>query len=335
MRLGLIGLFFVVNVAVRSAATTIEETMRKYQLVELAHTFDTRKIDRLLPANADWVEPRDRASVAVLLAVGLVEGSALENSLSLAAELDQTFHQFGGSAKAVRVSLDNVSSLMRLIEMKGYAELRRATDLTRELDKAIAEEVLTGYGLRRPHVSEETDATRTVIYSHSSLPHVKQLVGLVASEGLKGRVYIAPKIAAFVFRDGWGERPEWINELGPGLYVAQGPEMLVHFEFEHADDRLRFDDLVDRCAKKDTEGESGNLIRSWWQPFYYGETPAEGYHEIRRVILFAEHAEASLLMLPGRTGIVRDHFMDTNWEMQTDSIWVSAPFYRFLQGDYK
>ncbi|MDB4474844.1 hypothetical protein N9023_07535, partial [Opitutaceae bacterium] len=302
---------------------------------ELATTFAEDKIDRWLPRDADWIEIEDRAAAAVLLAVGVVEESSMANAARLSQRLDRALAQLGGMEAEVRVSLEDVSPLMLMDQFGGHEELRQATELSRSLDHAIAEGVLTGYGLRRPHVSAETDPHSTVIYSHSSLPHVKQLVGLMASEGLKGHVYIAPKIAAFVFRDGWGERPEWINELSPGLYVAQGPEMLVHFEFERPTDRLRFDELVNRYAKKDTEDETGNIIRAWWQPFYYGETLEEGYHEIHRVTLYAEQAEASLLMLPERTEIVRTHFKDTKWEMQADSIWVSAPFFRFLQGGYR
>lgn len=318
-----------------SSAATIEEAVQEFQLVELAGTFDDKKIERLLPSNAGWIEAVDRAAVAVLLAVGVVEESSMANAARLSQQLDRALSQIGEVEGEVRVSLEDASALMLLDRFGGHEELRQATELSRSLDHAIAEGALTGYGLRRPHVSAETDPQRTVIYSHSSLPHIKQLVGLMASEGLKGNIYIAPKIAAFVFRDGWGERPEWINELSPGLYVAQGPEMLVHFEFERPTDRLRFDELVNRYAKKDTDDETGNLIRSWWQPFYYGETPVEGYHEIHRVTLYAEQAEASLLMLPERTEIVLQHFKESKWEMQADSIWVSAPFYRFLQGDYR
>ncbi|MBT5901024.1 MAG: hypothetical protein HOH58_02825 [Opitutaceae bacterium] len=334
MRRGVIGLLLGF-VAVGGSAATIEATMSEFQLVELANTFTDQKIDRLLPPSADWLEHNDRAAVAVMLAVGLIEKSSVQNATSLAQSLDRAVSEVGGTKDEFRVPLDDVSPLMRLAQFGGQGTLRQATELTESLDQAIAKGVLTGYGLRRPHVSAVTDPQRTVIYSHSSLPHVKQLVGLVASEGLKGRVYIAPKIAAFVFREGWGERPEWINELSPELYVAQGPEMLVHFEFERASDRIRFDELVTQYAKKDTEAETGNLMRAWWQPFYYGETPVQGYHEIHRVTLFAEQAEASLLMLPERTEIVRHHFEDMTWKMQADSIWVSAPFYRFLQGDYK
>ena len=109
----------------------------------------------------------------------------------------------------------------------------------------------------------------------------------------------------------------------------------MHFEFEHSGDRRRFDAIVEQFAKKDTEHETGNIINSWWQPYYYCETPAEGYHQISRVTLYADEAEASLLMLPERARMVRDHFANTPWAMEGDSIWVSAPFFRFLEGDFK
>ena len=312
------------------------DAVEELGLVELGDTFDHAKIDRLLGAEtmSDASEDHRRA-VAVLVAIGAVDVSALSDAVRAEAQLARYQRSLSAPEECVVVSLDDISAFMRLEALEGHEALRQDPALMASLDAAIGEGVLTGYGLRPLRVSAASDPMRTLIYSHSSLPHVKQLVGLVASEGLRGRVYLAPKIAAFVFREGWGERPEWINELGPDVYVAQGPEMLVHFEFEQSGDRQHFDAIVERFAKKDSEDETGNLIRSWWQPFYYAETAAEGFYEISRVTLYGDTAEASLLMLSDRTKLVQSHFAGTSWQSETDSIWVNAPFYRFLQGDFK
>lgn len=312
------------------------DAVEELGLVELGDTFDQAKIDRLLGKDTMSGATEDgRRAAAVMVAIGAVEVAAFSDAARAAAQLARYQRSLAVPEECVVVSLDDVSGLMRLEALAGHEALRQDSVLMASLDAAIGEGVLTGYGLRPLRVSAASDPTRTLIYSHSSLPHVKQLVGLAASEGLRGRVYLAPKIAAFVFREGWGERPEWINELGPGVYVAQGPEMLVHFEFEQAEDRQRFDTMVERYAKKDSAEETGNLIRSWWQPFYYAETAAEGFFEISRVTLYGDGSEASLLMLPDRTELVQSHLAEMSDKSRTDSIWVNAPFYRFLQGGFK
>lgn len=305
-------------------------------LAELAATFDQAKAERILGEYSAFIEdPGERVAAATLTTMGMVQAWAFEDP-ALAARMltgweTPAHHEVG----ITEFALARPTGIMRVASFGGHDDLRQDAELMAALDKAIGEEILTGYGLRPRNVSAATKADRTLIYSHSNLPHVRQLIGLMASEGLKGRVLIAPKVAAFVFREGWGERPDWINELGDGVYVAQGPEMLVHFELASPDDRQRFDDLVNRYAKKDSEDDTGDLVRSWWQPFYYGESEAEGFHQISRVTLYGDNVEASLLMLSEREQLVEEYFADQPWEMKVDSIWVNAPFFRFLEGDYK
>ena len=119
------------------------------------------------------------------------------------------------------------------------------------------------------------------------------------------------------------------------MYAAQGEEWLMQFEFEQASDRARFHELVTRYAKKDAPDETGNLVHAWWQPFYYSEVPMDGFFEIGRVTIEAEHAEVSLLALTDNLPAVRDHFAPMRWPIEVDRIWVPGPFFRFLQGDYK
>ncbi len=328
------------GLGVASALVTSGQTLAKLAadagLTELAGTFSTEKSDRILGDHGSQIDDlSDRAAAAMLVSMGVWTPGQLSDLAGCRQIMESWAAKADERTAVVELDLSNVAEILGVSAFGGHEQLRRDTALMATLDEAIGEEVLTGYGLRTRGVSAETDDERTLIYSHSSLPHVKQLIGLVASEGLRGQVMIAPKIAAFVFRDGWGERPEWINELGPGIYVAQGPEMLVHFEFESSSDRQRFDALIDLYAKKDEESETGNLTRSWWQPFYYTKTKATGFKRISRVTLSGENIEASLLMLPPREPVVREHFADSGWDLAIDSIWVNAAFHRFLEGGYR
>lgn len=305
-------------------------------LAELTATFDEAKVDRILGAYGSAIaDPAERAAAATLVTMSMVHDWALDDPEVTAKMLMGWENPDGETDGIIEMPLARPVGIMRVKLIGGHEALRQDKELMAVLDVALGEEVLTGYGLRPRDVSGPTAADRTVIYSHSSLAHVKQLIGLMASEGLKGRVMIAPKVAAFVFREGWGERPTWLNKLGEHVHVAQGPEMLVHFELASPDDRQRFDALVERHAKKDEADETGNLVRSWWQPFYFAETEAEGYASISQVTLYGDNVEASLLMLPEREEKVRAYFAPMDWEMKVNTIWVNAAFHRFLKGDYK
>lgn len=330
------GLLLWAGMTLTLRGSDLAERVEAVGLQELANTFDQVKVDRILgDYGSSIVEPDERTAAAVFVSMGMVHDLVLDDLERRGRMLQGWEAPTQETTGIIEMALARPSGIMRVKSIGGHDALRKDKALMAALDQAIGEEVLTGYGLRPRHVSAPTAAERTLIYSHSSLPHVKQLIGLMASEGLTGRVMIAPKVAAFVFRDGWGERPEWLNELGEGIYVAQGPEMLVHFELAKAEDRQRFDELVERYAKKDAEDETGNLVRSWWQPFYYGETAAVGFEPISRVTLYGEEVEASLLMLPEREERVREYFAEKDWEMQADTIWVNPPFFRFLQGGFK
>jgi len=323
--------FMLVGVA---RAGEMADLVESVGLAELATTFDEDKVDRILEDYGAGIEdPDERVAAAILVSMGMVQNWVLETPEVAARMLTGWEDPAVENVGITEMPLARPAGIMRIASFGGYDELRRDTELIAALDAAIGEKVLTGYGLRPRNVSIATKPDRTLIYSHQNLPHVRQLIGLMSSEGLKGRVLIAPKVAAFVFREGWGERPDWLNELGDGVYVAQGPEMLVHFEFASPEDRPRFDELVTKYAKKDSKEETGNLVNSWWQPFYYGESAAEGFHQISRVMLYGEEVEASLLMLPEREELVRQHFAEQPWEMKVDAIWVNAPFFRFLQGE--
>jgi len=303
-------------------------------LTELAATFDEEKVGRMLGEYGAAIEdPAERVAAAALVTMGMVQAWAFED-MNLARRMltgweDPANYEVG----ITEFALARPVGIMRVASFGGYDVLRANAELMAALDAAVGKGVLTGYGLRPRRVSAATKADRTVIYSHGDLQHVRQLIGLMASDGLKGRVLIAPKVSAFVHREGWGEPSDWFTELSEGVYVGRGPELLVHFELAQPEDRQRFDELVNRYAKKDSEDDAGDLVRSWWQPFYYSETEAEGYHQISRVTLYGEEVEASLLMLPEREQRVEDHFADQPWEMKTDSIWVNAPFFRFLHGE--
>ena len=317
------------------AASPWVDLVKSLDLVELAATFSEEKVDRILGEQAgDWPQS-DRQAAAVMVAMAVLDPSDLADPVKTAAKVTRFQNTLAAPESTLLFSLNWPMDALRGEPLGGHDTLRQDAGLVDALNHALGTGIITGYSLRSLRVSEASDPARTIIYSHNDWRHVRQLVVLMSSEGLRGTVYLSRKVSAFIYRDGWGERPAWIAELGSGIYAAQGEEWLVQFEFERAADRARFHELVTRYAKKDAPDETGNLVHAWWQPFYYSEVAMEGFFEIGRVTIEAAHAEVSLLALTDNLPTVRDHFAPMRWPIEVDRIWVPGPFFRFLQGDYK
>ena len=107
------------------------------------------------------------------------------------------------------------------------------------------------------------------------------------------------------------------------------------FVFDSAEDMKRFHELVTRYAKKDETDEAGLIANAWWQPFYYTDESLSGFKPISLLVVAAGEHEATLTVLEERTDKVIESLSGYNWSVRTDRVWVNAPFFRFLNGDYK
>lgn len=231
--------------------------------------------------------------------------------------------------------IGDAALLSRLHSIDNYDELLAATHFIQVLNEDLSNGIITGYDLRLKGVYDNFPRARTFVYSHSSMLHMRQLVSLLDGEGIGAWLYITPKISAFLYREDWGTASDAVVTLPSGIRVVQGREMAALFLFDSAIDRSRFHDIVTRYAKKDSEDEPDLIADSWWQPFYYTESPLAGFEPISMVVVASDTHEATLTVREDKSQSVIDALADNPWPTRVDKVWVNPAFYRFLGGDYK
>ncbi|MEM1229554.1 MAG: hypothetical protein AAGI15_03385 [Pseudomonadota bacterium] len=314
-------------------AGSYSDAVRALELEELAQTLSPREARRQLGRAARHVAKPERSAAALLLMLGAITPEDL--SAAPGEKLDRFIAAARSGHKHLRGRLDDDGLLAGLFEPLEHAPLLGNRALLDRLGGALESGLLTGYDLRPANVYAQQPTGLTFVYSHSSRKHLRQLVLLLQREGVRGWLYVAPKVSAFLFRDEWGTPGPNVATLKSGAQVVQGREMAILFRFDSAGDRLRFHELIQRFAKKDEADEPGLIADAWWQPFYYSDTPFENFQPIDLVVITTPAAEATLTVLPERTALVTAETATWSLSQRVDRVWVNPAFFRFLGGDYR
>ena len=132
--------------------------------------------------------------------------------------------------------------------------------------KAIGGDVLdsgyiTGFNIRNTAYSVAFETERTLLYSHSSRQHIRELIALLASLDINARVALEPKTSWYYW---------------DGLNYDQ--EYDIHFEFETIDDKIRFDGIIKEHAQR-REDAQNLLTDSWWAPLYASGTTVDAQYK--------------------------------------------------------
>ena len=286
----------------------------------------------LLGDHGERLSARERAAAAVLVATGMIEAADLDS-----ADLPQQLSAWRRAATHpdFQGAIGDVSLIDRLAQPWDHTALLEAQELLAVLGEALTAGVLTGYDLRRRDVYAGFPAGQTFIYSHSSAAHLQQLATMLALHDVEARMFVAPKVSAFLFRDDWGTPGENVKTLPSGARVIEGREVAVLFEFDSPDTRPDFHDVVLRYAKKDEADEAGLIEDAWWQPFYYTDQPFQNFASISLVIVTSEQFEATLTVLHERSDEVVEAVSGRGFPVRVERVWVNPAFHRFLQGDYR
>ena len=326
---------FVLCFASPAVADIYTETVDQLDFEKLMHTFSDAKVERFLDGQAKDLSDEEKQAAAVLISLGAINARDLAHPDLSAQKLEAFVHVTNSDHSALIGRIGDVALLSRMSSNHNYDELLAATNFIRVLSEDLSNGVITGYDLRLKGVYDDFPRARTFVYSHSSLLHMRQLVSLLESEGIGAWLYITPKVSAFLYREDWGTASDSVVILPSGVRVVQGREMASLFLFDSASDRSRFHDIVTRYAKKDSEDEPGLIEDSWWQPFYYTDSPLAGFEPISLVVVASETHEATLTVREEKSQGVIDALADNPWPTRVDKVWVNPAFYRFLGGDYK
>ena len=201
----------------------------------------------------------------------------------------------------------------------------------------MAEDINTGYNILPDDAYEGVDPARTIIYGHNRIKHVRQLLFLLRVHDLEPEFTIVPKRSAFKLREGWGNTTEDTPRLPDGTPVAIISEYDLVMEFGVAEEVLKFQELVTRYAKKDSDDEEGLIYRSWWQPFYRSFVPAGPMQQTREIWVSKDGFKANVLSIPEQAEEKEKQLRDLSddWAVNVIDLWVNPSFYRYLLGDYK
>ena len=219
------------------------------------------------------------------------------------------------------------------------ADLIESPELRKIVDQALREDLITGYNLKDSRVDSNFIDELTLTYGHDSIHHAVQLIGLLRSEGIDADVQFQPKTSAFIYLKEWGEPKETpdyrVTQIENGNYIAYAKEYDIQFEFNNKADKARFNDIVLKYAKKNSNSSSPLIINSWWQPLYYSPTELANYQVISNNKISLDHYYAQSFSLKENAKGIQEgfHTLAPDANISSYNFWVDQPFFNYLNGD--
>ncbi|CAH1213261.1 hypothetical protein PAECIP111890_04014 [Paenibacillus sp. JJ-223] len=219
------------------------------------------------------------------------------------------------------------------------ADLIDAPELRKIVDQALRDNLVTGYNLKDERFNSNFIDELTLTYGHDDIKHAAQLIGLLRSEGIDADIQFQPKTSAFIYLKEWGEPKETpdykVTQIENGNYIAYAKEYDIQFEFNNAADKARFNDIVAKYAKKNSDGTSPLIHASWWQPLYYSPTAIDGYPVISNTKIALGHYYAQSFSLKEQAPTIRDGFrkLAPDADISGYDFWVDQPFFNYLNGE--
>ncbi|MEC0232149.1 S-layer homology domain-containing protein [Paenibacillus alba] len=220
-------------------------------------------------------------------------------------------------------------------------DLITASELRAVFDDALKKNLVTGYNLKDARFDANFDKKLSLTYGHSDITHAIQLIGLLRSENIHAKVQLEPKTSAFIYLKEWGEPTQsddyQVVQIENGNFIAYAKEYDIEFEFDNAEQKDQFQQVILQYAKKNSDDQSGLIYSSWWQPLYYSLTELKDYQVISNNKISKGHYYAQSFSLSDKAADVVEGIKKINPSLTVDSykFWVDAPFYHYLLGDFK
>lgn len=212
-------------------------------------------------------------------------------------------------------------------------------------EEAVMNKVTTGYNLLCSSYNANFIPELTLRYGHSTTIHATQLIGLLNSEGIVAKVQLEPKVSIFEYLPEWGDVPPAtpdyrVQVINENFMLAHSLEYDLVLEFENQKDKLQFDTVVGKYAKKNDSNKDGEglLFASWWQPLYVsGVEMQDGYKQIYDNVITDGVYSLHPFCLPEKKEDVLKGFKEINPNVQVSQvkIWCNDAFFRYLNQDYQ
>ncbi|MBE1442741.1 hypothetical protein [Paenibacillus sp. OAS669] len=321
-------------------------------LTELAYSYPQSKVSQSLAPLAlnvdDFVSLSAAQEIAAAKDAGLVDPE-LYGDLKLGANASKrlTEQLLGhlletqGQYKHYIGQTSDPNIYAKLTDAYNTSDIIEAPELEKVVNTALEQGLVTGYNLKDSRFSSNFVESLSLTYGHSDLKHAIQLIGLLRSEGIEAKVQFEPKTSAFVHLIEWGQptpsSTTRYQKLANGNYIALAKEYDIAFEFTSTADKAKFQPIVLKYAKKNSEDTSGLIAGSWWQPLYYSLTELNDYDVItnNKITTAAGPYYAQSFSLNDKSdGIVAGFKqIDPKVTVSTYKFWVDRPFHNYLTGD--
>ncbi|MFK0525409.1 hypothetical protein ACINKY_24665 [Paenibacillus illinoisensis] len=219
------------------------------------------------------------------------------------------------------------------------ADLIEAPELREIVDQALRNDLVTGYNLKDSRFDSNFIDELTLTYGHDDIKHAVQLIGLLRSEGIDADVQFQPKTSAFIYLKEWGEPKETpdykVTQIENGNYIAYAKEYDIQFEFNNTADKARFNDIILKYAKKNSDDASALIYASWWQPLYYSPTAVQDYPVISNNKIALGNYYAQSFSLKENAKGIQEGFrkLAPDADITSYNFWVDQPFFNYLNGE--
>ncbi|MBN2859562.1 MAG: hypothetical protein JXK93_04775 [Sphaerochaetaceae bacterium] len=327
-------------------------------LRELAQTYSPEKTAQRLASHGMTGEvPSEVAQyLACALDASLLPPSAAleimseqQLSASTASNLLMSIANANGVSRNYTGNVQDPDILMRISNSFDSYTLFSDSNLDEIGAEAVQRRASTGYNLKKDIDDAQFLPSRTIQYGHSDETHLKQLVVLLASEGMNARLQIEPKVSIYEYLLDWGPVPEpspyyMVLENSKDFYLAYAVEYDAKFEFEKEEDLLRFDHIINTYAKKNDANQSEDsdtvlLSGSWWQPLYSTtfHADAQAYREIVDCVLMEDgYSIHPFSLIESKENLISTLEDLSGLNVQERPLFVNNAFYRYLTGsDYQ
>lgn len=211
--------------------------------------------------------------------------------------------------------------------------------------EAVQQEVTTGYNLKNSSFDARFSPELTLVYGHSDIKHVHQLMGLLNSEDIDVKVQLEPKISIYKYLLEWGPVPKAtptyeVKKFGKDLYLVYAVEYDLALEFANEKDMLAFDSVIEQFAKKNKGNEEakGLISGSWWQPLYSTTKtgmPKDAYKEIYDCVVQNGIYSIHPFALPKdyKNVVKKLNSFDKTLKASPVKRYCNTAFYDYLTGD--
>ena len=319
-------------------------------LAELAAVYTQEKIDATLQGLE--VEGTVAADFACALDTGLVNRERAQVlakneavDAALATRLLMAVATHNGTARNMMGYTDDPETYARIMNMwntimaaNDPASLCEDETLVNVGVQILMEGVATGFNIVDISRDGRFLPELTINYFHDDIRHLRQVIGLLNSEGIVCKVQINPEFSVYQYLPEWNDdepTPTYkVVQMTDDFYVVNTIGYFMELEFANAEDRLAFDALIKEVAKKNS-GEEGKalLYNSWWQPTYESYVEVDDtYYEVYDQTI----SHGTYLMRIGTLTDILAPLQELAGEDCTvaqGKYWINDAYWRYMTGE--